>query len=66
MLELLSILNGLAEEHVVRAGRTYGGGLHKLEPRELTNLQLDPLPEWLHLHTQLRLALIQESIRITP
>lgn len=57
MLEMLDLLNGLTEEHVVGEGRTYGGGLHKLEPKELTNLRLENVPAWLHLHTQLPLAL---------
>lgn len=57
MLELLDLLNGLAREHVLGEGRTYGGGLHKLEPNELANLRLDRLPDWLQPQAQLRLAL---------
>lgn len=56
LFELLDVLNGLAEESVVREGRTYGGGLHKLEPRELANLRLEKTPEWLQLYTQLSLT----------
>jgi hypothetical protein len=57
MLELLDTLNGLAREQVLGEGRTYGGGLHKLEPNELANLRLDKMPEWLQTHAQLKLAL---------
>jgi methylase of polypeptide subunit release factors len=35
------MLNDMAPQALVDAGRVYGGGLHKLEPRELANI---PLP----------------------
>lgn len=37
-------LNGIAEKVMVNEGRVYGGGMHKLEPRELSNV---PSPELL-------------------
>lgn len=52
-------LNRINPLHLVRSGRTYGGGLHKLEPKELRNLPLPNLPDWLHFekHTQQALPL---------
>jgi hypothetical protein len=42
-------LSSITSERLVGHGRTYGGGLHKLEPRELANISadvvLDALPE---------------------
>jgi len=34
-------LNGIAAAGLIAAGRVYGGGLHKLEPRELMGLPLE-------------------------
>lgn len=36
------ILNGISPETMLAEGRVYGGGLHKLEPKELANV---PVPE---------------------
>lgn len=36
------MLNNVAVEHLLGEGRVYGGGLHKLEPKELANV---PVPE---------------------
>lgn len=33
-----TVLNDMAPEHLLGEGRVYGGGLHKLEPRELANV----------------------------
>jgi len=36
------ILNRITPDQILAEGRVYGGGLHKLEPKELANV---PVPE---------------------
>ncbi|HEY0755658.1 MAG TPA: N-6 DNA methylase [Ktedonobacteraceae bacterium] len=38
-------LQNLATENLLIEGRTYGGGLHKMEPGELANVLIEDLPE---------------------
>lgn len=37
-------LNEIDPQTMIRAGRVYGGGLHKIEPRELASVPLDEFP----------------------
>jgi hypothetical protein len=46
-IELLRSLQAVTCTQVIEEGRSYGGGLHKLEPREMGNIVLQFLPEWL-------------------
>lgn len=36
-------LNSLSPKTILREGRVYGGGLHKLEPNELGNVDATPI-----------------------
>ena len=41
--EIWQALKEIAQEVLVSNGRTYGGGLYKLEPKELANIRIyDP------------------------
>jgi predicted RNA methylase len=42
-LEVLRALQAIAPEQLVSEGRVYGGGLHKVEPRELAEISADPV-----------------------
>ncbi len=44
--DLLLILNDIKISTVLGGGRSYGGGLHKIEPAELSRLPLTDLPYW--------------------
>lgn len=47
LFELQKALNEIPIDEVLRAGRSYGGGLHKIEPKELADLPFRKIPEWL-------------------
>lgn len=44
--ELIALLNSISAESLVHGGRSYGGGLHKVEPSELAHMPLPALPTW--------------------
>ncbi|HEY1351837.1 MAG TPA: N-6 DNA methylase [Ktedonobacteraceae bacterium] len=52
--ELWERLKSLSVEDLLREGRTYGGGLHKMEPGELANVLLRDLPEVLRAALEAR------------
>lgn len=43
---LINALNAIAGKAMLEEGRVYGGGMHKLEPKELSNV---PVPDLLAL-----------------
>ncbi len=45
--EVWSMLRAIEPEELLGEARVYGGGLHKLEPRELARVRIPELAEWL-------------------
>jgi hypothetical protein len=46
MLTILwDLLKNLSVEGLLLEGRTYGGGLHKMQPKELASVLVENLPE---------------------
>lgn len=46
MIELGEALNAIPAECIFHAGRAYGGGLHKIEPKELLEVEFLSAPAW--------------------
>ena len=55
-------LNALTPDQLLREGRVYGGGLHKLEPRELANVDATSIDEMLP-HVEKRPSVKQLSFK---
>ncbi len=58
-IELLELLNSISKEHIENAGRQYGGGLQKMEPKELRAVKLQHLPEWLRYEKVEQIEMVQ-------
>jgi hypothetical protein len=58
MIELGQALNSVPAECILHAGRAYGGGLHKIEPKELLEVPLVSAPDWLSGARDRQLVLI--------
>jgi hypothetical protein len=58
---LHQMLNRLTPKNLIQNGRTYGGGLHKLEPKELAGMPLPEIPHWLHIEQKKQTSLALTS-----
>jgi hypothetical protein len=55
--ELLALLNAIPADEILRSGRTYGGGLHKVEPKELASVVVRAQLPWLERMDEEQLVL---------
>jgi hypothetical protein len=46
-LEVFRVLRSVDNDDLLRCGRVYGGGLHKIEPKELLKVPLQNVPKWI-------------------
>ncbi len=58
LIELGKALSNISADCILHAGRAYGGGLHKIEPKELLEVQLVSAPAWVAGVLTRQLALI--------
>ncbi len=58
LIELGEALNNVPAECILHAGRAYGGGLHKIEPKELLEVRLVSAPAWVDEALTKQLVLI--------
>ena len=48
--EVWRMLSNIPSADIKACGRSYGGGLYKVEPKELANVPCDALSDWIHAH----------------
>jgi len=58
MIEFAEALNAIPADAIFHAGRAYGGGLHKIEPKELCAVPLSLVPAWLSLGLRKRMLML--------
>lgn len=52
------MLNALPKDDIMQAGRSYGGGLHKIEPKELLGVPMRLNADWLRMNLAGQLSLL--------
>ncbi len=64
--QVWEFLNEICPQAMLREGRVYGGGLHKLEPNELGNVPAEAitklLPEWARPQREKQVELFEEPV----
>ncbi len=55
---VFALLKEISSQDLLANGRVYGGGLHKIEPKELLNVRFPSLPSWLEEVVQEHLPLV--------
>lgn len=55
---LFELLGSIRVETIFNGGRSYGGGLHKVEPSELARIPLNSPPKWAAIPTETQLVLL--------
>jgi hypothetical protein len=58
VIEVGHALNSIPAESVLHAGRAYGGGLHKIEPKELLEVEFVSAPKWVKSALSRQLVLV--------
>jgi hypothetical protein len=58
LIELGHALNSIPAECILHAGRAYGGGLHKIEPKELLEVEFVSAPKWVEAAMSSQLILV--------
>ena len=53
--KILEILNKITNSSMIEEGRVYGGGLHKLEPKELANVTVSELKSLFSLSSNIKI-----------
>lgn len=59
--DLLQILNDISLDKLRNSGRSYGGGLQKIEPKELRAVRISKIPEWVKLTRSEQTELFKEA-----
>ena len=57
--KVFALLKEISSQELLANGRVYGGGLHKIEPKELLNVRFLSFPPWLEEVVQKYLPLVQ-------
>ncbi len=60
-IEILEALNRVPIASIRTAGRIYGGGLQKIEPKELSSVLIEDLPEWLSFQEMIQIEMFSSE-----
>lgn len=66
-IQILNMLNSITSNELIKNGRVYGGGMYKLEPKELENVELNlPYDFNQYINSTKQLILFESENKYTP